>query len=51
MNWRDNCINCPFFDDCKSTKSEEECSKFLNKEMYKKLKNLNKNENNNYRNS
>lgn len=32
-NWRDNCIHCPFFEDCKSSKSEEECSDFLNKEQ------------------
>lgn len=30
-NWRDNCRHCPFFEDCKSSKSEEECSEFLNK--------------------
>lgn len=37
-NWRDNCIHCPFFEDCKSSKSEEECSDFLNKEMIKSFK-------------
>lgn len=37
-NWRDNCRHCPFFEDCKSSKSEEECSEFLNKEMIKSFK-------------
>ena len=36
-NWRDNCPNCPFFDQCKSSKTDEECESFLYKEMIKSL--------------
>lgn len=51
-NWRDNCRHCPFFEDCKSTKSEEECSNFLNRQMIKSFKKcLARHEKDNNRNS
>lgn len=36
-NWRDNCHHCPHFDQCRSSKSVEECKTFLDKEMTKSL--------------
>lgn len=28
-NWRDNCRHCPYFEECRSEKSAEECKSFL----------------------
>lgn len=36
-NWRDNCHHCPYFDQCQSSKSAEECKAFLDKEMMKNM--------------
>lgn len=36
-NWRDNCHYCPHFDQCRSSKSAEECKAFLDKEITKSL--------------
>lgn len=36
-NWRDNCRHCPHFDQCRSSKSAEECKAFLDKEVTKNL--------------
>lgn len=38
--WRNNCINCKFFDDCQSSKSAEDCTAFLEKEMKEQIKRL-----------
>lgn len=36
-NWRDNCVYCPVFEECKSQRSEEECESFLNKKMIESI--------------
>lgn len=42
-NWRDNCIHCPFFDECKPNKSPEECKSFLEKKIIEQIKEIFKN--------
>ena len=39
-NWRDNCIRCPYYDECKSEKSADECKSFLDKIVMNNLRKL-----------
>ena len=36
-NWRNNCSSCPYFDQCRSNKTAEECKSFLNRVMTNNL--------------
>lgn len=39
-SWRDNCRNCPYFDECRSKMSAAECKSFLDKKAMNNLMKL-----------